>query len=328
MLDWSHYNARLGINGVSDRDRIIQKAKDNFQVKVISNPGYQPNATRNGAPQRFLVDRTEVAYKIKVIAFPDENLYVGDILEIMDEHFIVVETRVVNEIHITGTAWLCNHLFRFQNGTSDIIERWGVLDSGVYSTTLKGNNTVQSLHKQFKVYLPYDEDTAKLYIDKRIAGGVNYDANGDEILTCYIYTGEDPISRSYGKNGHLLIMNVESVEYDASRDNAKERICDYIAPSEPSTAGTLCKIAGRDTLRIGSHRTYLAQFFKDSGGVDEEAVPSWSVTGAAYGIQYSVKDGALIISVDANDALIGTKLTVELNDGGERSAYKKVEVTG
>lgn len=328
MLDWSHYNARLGINGVSDRDRIIQKAKDNFQVKVISNPGYQPNATRNGAPQRFLVDRTEVAYKIKVIAFPDENLYVGDILEIMDEHFIVVETRVVNEIHITGTAWLCNHLFRFQNGTSDIIERWGVLDSGVYSTTLKGNNTVQSLHKQFKVYLPYDEDTAKLYIDKRIAGGVNYDANGDEILTCYIYTGEDPISRSYGKNGHLLIMNVESVEYDASRDNAKERICDYIAPSEPPTAGTLCKIVGRDTLRIGAYRTYLAQFFKNSGGVDEEAVPSWSVTGAAYGIQYSVKDGALIISVDANDALIGTKLTVELNDGGERSAYKKVEVTG
>ena len=109
---------------------------------------------------------------------------------------------------------------------------------------------------------------------------------------------------------------------------AKERICDYIAPSEPSTAGTLCKIAGRDTLRIGAHRTYLAQFFKDSGGVDEEAVPSWSVTGVAYGIQYSVKDGALIISVDANDALIGTKLTVELNDGGERSAYKKVEVTG
>ena len=52
------------------------------------------------------------------------------------------------------------------------------------------------------------------------------------------------------------------------------------------------------------------------------------MTGAAYGIQYSVKDGALIISVDANDALIGTKLTVELNDGGERSAYKKVEVTG
>lgn len=49
MLDWSHYNARLGINGISDRDRIIQKAKDNFQVKVISNPGYQPNATRNGA---------------------------------------------------------------------------------------------------------------------------------------------------------------------------------------------------------------------------------------------------------------------------------------
>ena len=106
MLDWSHYNARLGINGVSDRDRIIQKAKDNFQVKVISNPGYQPNATRNGTPQRFLVDRTEVAYKIKVIAFPDENLYVGDILEIMDEHFIVVETRVVDEIHITGTACL------------------------------------------------------------------------------------------------------------------------------------------------------------------------------------------------------------------------------
>lgn len=328
MLDWSHYNTRLSVNGTSDRDRVIQKAKDNFLVKVLNNPGYQPNATRNGKSQRFLVDRTEVAYKIKVIAFPDENLYVGDILEIMGEHFIVIETRVVNEIHTTGTAWLCNHLFRFQNGTSEIIERWGVLDSGVYSTTLKGNNLVQSLHKQFKVYLPYDEDTAKLYIDKRIAGGVNYNANGDEILTCFIYTGEDPISRSYGKNGHLLILNVESVEYDAARDNPKERICDYIPPSEPSYDGELCEIVGRDTLRLGLKRTYLSRFFNENGAVDEEAVPSWSVEGDTHGIHYSVDDGALIISVDANDLLIGTKLTIKLTDGKGRSAYKKVEVEG
>lgn len=81
MLDWSHYNTRLSVNGSSDRDRVIQKAKDNFLVKVLNNPGYQPNATRNGESQRFLVDRTEVAYKIKVIAFPDENLYVGDKLQ-------------------------------------------------------------------------------------------------------------------------------------------------------------------------------------------------------------------------------------------------------
>lgn len=326
MLDWSHYTARLSVSGTSDRERIIQRAKDNFAVKVLNNPGYQPNATRNGVSQRFLVDRTEVAYKIKVIAFPDEALYVGDILEIMGEHFIVIETRVINEVHITGTAWLCNHLFRFQNGTPEIIERWGVLDSGVYSTTLKGNNLVQSLHKQFKVYLPYDKDTAKLYIDKRIAGGVTHNALGEEILTCYVYTGEDPISRSYGKNGHLLIMNVESVEYDASRDNTEECICDYIAPSSPKAEGVLCDISGRDTLRTGIKRIYLAQFFDDNGFIDEAVTPIWNVVGAVDGIQYSVIDGALTISVDANDSLIGTKITIELNDGGDRNAYKKVEV--
>lgn len=328
MLDWSHYNSRLGVNGTTDRDRVIQRAKDEFLVKVLSNPGYQPNALRNGTHQRFLVDRTEVAYKIKVIAFPDENLYVGDILEIMDEHFIVVETRVVNEIHTTGTAWLCNHLFRFQNGTPEIIERWGVLDSGVYSTTLKGNNLVQSLHKQFKVYLPYDEDTKKLYIDKRIAGGINYDSSGDKILTCYIYTGEDPISRSYGKNGHLLIMNVESVEYDAAKDNAEECICDYIAPSEPTAAGTQCEISGRSTIRIGSSRTYKARFLKESGEVDIDVRPVWSIDGSIKGVQTSVKDGVLTVSVDADDALIGITLTINLSDGDSRTAYKKVEVTG
>lgn len=328
MLDWSHYNSRLSVNGTTDRDRIIQSAKDNFRVKVLSNPGYQPDALRNGVRQSFLVDRTEVAYKIKVIAFPDEDLFVGDVLEIMDEHFIVIETRVVNEIHITGTAWLCNHLFRFQNGTPEIIERWGVLDSGVYSTTLKGNNLVQSLHKQFKVYLPYDDDTAKLYIDKRIAGGTNYDASGDKILTCYIYTGEDPISRSYGKNGHLLIMNVESVEYDAAKDNAEECICDYIAPSEPAAAGTQCKISGRSTVRIGGSRTYKAQFFKESGEDDPDVQPIWSVDEGVEGVRSSVKDGALIVSVDSKDALIGAKFTVKLSDGGSRTAYKKVEVVG
>lgn len=328
MFDWSHYNTRLCVNGTTARDMVIQKAKDNFAVTVLNNPGYQPNATRNDEAQRFLVDRTEVAYKIKVIAFPDEPLYVGDILEIMDEHFIVTETRVVNEVHITGTAWLCNHLFRFQNGTSDIIERWGVLDSGVYSTTLKGNNLVQSLHKQFKVYLPYDDDTAKLYIDKRIAGGTTYNALGEKILTCYVYTGEDPISRSYGKNGHLLIMNVESVEYDSLKDNAEECICDYIAPSEPLYGGESCGIVGRDTLRIGGERVYKPQFF-DELDKPISCIPVWNIDGIEDGVSYSVaEDGVLTVYAEQRDELIGKLLTLTLTDGNLRTAYKKVEVVG
>lgn len=331
MTRWRLYDRKLSVSGDTEKDRNITQAKEAFLREVIENPGFQPKACRNGIEQQLLIDRTDVAYKYKVAAFPDEALNVGDILEIKGEHLIVVETRILNEIQVVGTAWVCNHLFRFQNGTPEIIERWGVLDSGVYSTTLKGDNMLQTLHKQFKVYLPYDEDTKKLYIDKRIAVGKSYNSNGNEILVCMKYTGEDPISRSYGKDGHLLIMNVESAEYNQYTDSVEELICDYISTSQSATpTETSCEILGRSAIKIGSIRNYNSRFYDVDGIALDTVIPTWKTSTLPLGVECDISNNILTLSVDNNDSLIGEKISIELS--GDEASYGTatlvVEVVG
>ena len=80
----------------------------------MDDPAYQEDCTRNGTPQRFLITRTDSLIRCEITAFPGEELYPGDIIECFGEHWICYQTRVSSDIQVTGTIWLCNHLFRWQ----------------------------------------------------------------------------------------------------------------------------------------------------------------------------------------------------------------------
>ena len=94
---------------------------------------------------------------------------------------------------------------------------------------------------QYKIYLPIDSDTERLYVDKRLATNVRYDANGKQILEVYKITRVDPTSQAYGKGAHLMLLHCRSDDYVAEHDSVAQRICDYIppdtaGPSEPEGA--------------------------------------------------------------------------------------------
>lgn len=309
-----YFRAIQNQRGLSSmNEAVIADAKMSLRDELITSVHYM-QCKRNGVDQSFIVTPSEAYHKYEIEALPDEPLFVGDEIECMGEHWIVVKTRVGSPFQTIGLMWLCNYKFRWQSFSPEIIERWGVLDSGVYSTTRDGNGALVTPDKQFKIYFPKDPDTAKLHIDKRLAVEVLYDQSGKEILNVYRITGYDSISTSYGQGGHLLVLNARSDDYVPNRDSIEEMICDFIAeePVPPVHSGT---ITGSSSIRAGMSRTYTADF----------TVTQWSVAPEVSDVRIKTDGNTAVLSVALSDDMIG--LTITLYADGLNDAEEPVSAT-
>lgn len=313
---WGDYADRLTVGGVTHRDRTINDSQRAFLDNIKNNLGFKESSTRNGNPQKFVIEATKTLYKSKVIAMPNEELLVGDIIANEGEHWLIVETKITNPIQVSGVAWLCNQLFRFQNGTSDIYEQWGVLDSGSYSKT--DDEQIQEVDNRYKIYMPYDENTQRLFVDKRLATNCIYNSDNELILAIYKIISCDFVSENYGKGSHLAVFKIESGKYDSSKDNLEELICDYIAPSssgDDSPSLLSCSIKGRSVIWTGTSCFYSAMFYKSDGEtLDDSVIASWSVSPNLEGITHEVDGNSIKITVADNDFLVGEIVTLSVKD--------------
>ena len=321
------------IHGSADSTSVLEtkvrEEKRRIERELMESVNLEPDATRNGVRQRFVVTPREEAYKYKVIAFPDEELVPGDLLEFRGRKWMVTDVPSVGVFQKTGIVWECNHKFRFQNFNSQIIERWGVLDSGNYTTDIKTGLQVAVTDNQYKMYMQYDDDTAKIFVDKRFAVGRVVDQHGRPLLDVRQVTSVDSVSRSYG-GGHLLILRAKSDAYNPATDNYDEMVCNYISPgtdggtaSPPQNTELLpSEITGRDTMKAGfGERMYTAVF------QDPDAVADWSVACDAGldGVTSVVDGNTLRLSADAS--CVGKMLTLIAEAAGHQTAEKRVEVT-
>ena len=291
--------------GIEDgRDLKISDAQQRIIHDMQTSVNYFEDAKRNGKTQPMVLVPTKTRYKCSFLCLPGDEIYSGDILECNGEHWIVIETNTSNPIQHIGMAWLCNHEFAFQNWTSEVITRYGVLDSGVYSTTSAGDGHVRETDKQFKVYLPFDADTEKLYVDKRIAVDKRYNSYGQEILECYQISGANRVARSYGQGAHLLILELRSDNYSPEHDNVDLLICDYIAP-EPEPEN---KISGNTKVPIGVSRRY-------SVVAQEGAVLVWSCSDPSIVVDVKAIDPTkATVTVPNDPALIGQTFVLTCSD--------------
>lgn len=328
-IDLGYFHSVQGTNGLhSSKEYTIRQSQAKLKNDIPSTIGYEASAARNGVAQPLVLIGGKTPNKAKVITLPNDELFAGDIISAGMENWIIVSVSQTNPIQKVGEAWLCNQKFRFQNGTSTIIEKYGVLDNGSYS--ISDDKQVGVLSDKYKVYLPYDDETKKLYIDKRIATNVSYNKDGKQMLTTYKITGYDPVSKSYGQGAHLLVMPVESSPYDPVNDNITEMICDYIISSGggdvPSPTLLNSSISGRSTIRTGYSNTYNAVFYKADGvTVDENIVATWNVVPNINGVTIVANGNSIKISAANNDALIGEVITITLTDTG--GLYNSATIT-
>lgn len=337
-FDLAYFQAiQNAIGSQSEREVLRAETQARILDDFAQSINYDPDARRNGAPQPMVITSTESTYKYRVLTRPGDELCVGDLLEFADRHWIVTEINSVPLTNYEGIAWECNHLFVLQRFDGTIYTRWGVLDSGVYSTTQRSTEQLSVPDKQYKVYLPLDKDTEAIYIDQRIATERMYNNRGEPILVVYRITARDSVSSSYGNGGHLLVLAARSDLYNPSTDNYELGICDYIHPplTPPTEAmgADLCEIVGKSIIRVGfGPRTYRAVFRDSLGNVEEQIKPLWEVhtsSGRDDLVQWNVDaTGVLTVEVADDMALIGTHLALSVKDAeGYRTTEMKVEVS-
>lgn len=267
----------------SHKEAEINRLRAEYARNMSQSLEYEPDALINGESRRIIAAKTKGNQRYKISSYPGETFYAGDIVECYGSHWIIIEVESNKDICTTGIMLRCNHLFRFQNGTSEIIERWGVLDTGVYSTTVKETELQTSLNKQYKIYLPLDDETRKLYIGKRLATSTMKDNKYNDVLVCWRTTEFDDLSENYGDDA-LLILKCISDQYNPNTDSIEERICDYIAVGDvPPIQNYVAEITygGDAVIRIGgSGKTFKIVYRDAQENIIDGVVTSWSINGA------------------------------------------------
>lgn len=229
-IDLDYFRAVQGATGLDNIQNVVaEETKARLKRDFLTSVNCEYHSQRNGVEQKFIVTSTDRVSLMDIIAFPDEPLEIGDLIDCYGEKWIVTAKYAINTFQWKGKMQQCNHLLRFQNGTPDILERWIWFDSGVYSTTEHQVPVGAVPDQQFKIYVQFDEDTRKIFVGKRLAIERWTDAKQKPILLCYRVTAPDSVSKSYG-NGKLLMLKCRSDQYDPKSDNLDEMICDFVAP--------------------------------------------------------------------------------------------------
>lgn len=322
MIDIGYFRAIQGTVGVfSEAEYKAEEAKRRLQRELESSINYC-TALRNGVKQNFVITASEVKYKYNIIAMPDDELHVGDMIDHAGEHFLVVQTRAVSPIQIVGQLWLCNYLMRFQNFDNSIIERWCVFDSGQYSSSVSGDSTIVELSATRKIYISEDEHTEKIFVDKRIAVDTMYNQYGEKILECYKIVGRSKKAKTYGNKAHMITFTVESSLYNEATDNINEMICDYVGADTPAheELNAKCVVLGRSTIPLGGTRIYTPGFYDEFGDIIHVDDVVWNVNRIGL-IFVDESTNKCKLSVGTDESLVGEIITLSLRDSA--GVYKE-----
>ena len=328
-VNWPLYEKLLS-NGsaVSRREVVINDTVNAFVSGMVDDPAYQEDATVDGEKTPIIASRkSTTACAIK--APPSTDLHIGDMVECFNEHWIVVELYIDKVGIINGEMWLCNNILRFQNRSTAVISRHCVVDDGTYSKKSSDPDAFV-MSNTYKIYITIDEATKKLFVDKRLAFGQIYSADGEEILEVYKIIGMDVKSRNFGEGSHLMVLTVQRDVYDAQVDSLSENICNIFVDNgdnaNPKTTGS-CVIVGRDTARLGSSRKYTAAFTDANGEVVTTVNPVWTVM-APDGVTHNASNTECAIAIPLDEKYVGEIITITVSDAeGVFGTYdKKVQV--
>lgn len=330
---WDLQKKILGFEIQSNQDAAKKLMQDGLKAIELNSSTLQRNALINGIEQSIYAIRTKTK-ECKLTAKTGDEFFSGDIVDIFSGKWIIYETYWDECEILRGKAFLCNHLFRFQNGDdSTIIERYGVIDDGSYSR--EGNNQIPLETGSYKLYMPLDDDTKKIFKDKRFAIGINYDKDANVVLSVIKVNWIDKKSHNIGEGSHLLVLRAERDQYQKDKDSITQSMCDFIESDpiipEAPTDKAECVIVGKDEIRLGTSRDYeVVVKGVDGSNIDITSKTfSWGYN-AIMGVKYLINDNTarLTITVPMNASLSGEVISISIIDTADEfiNGTKDVEV--
>lgn len=309
--------------------------KENIADGLRTSSNYIPNAKINNDSAELVVTGTDEPNTVKVIAFPDVKLVQGDYISFNGKTAIIIGIMAYQPFQVYATAMLCNFTFRWQDLNGNIIEKIGVYNSSYNSTNASFSGKVEGekypiISGEMRAYLPYDDETKYLFIDKRLYVGKTYDQNHKEILKVNKIIGSDFSACNYNE-GHLAVFNLTVDTYNEKTDNKDLLICDYISPVENNddkeSNNIKGAISGRKTIPLGSTRNYTIKYTNDKNEQVEDIETNWSVESEITDLTFKQNGNSISITIPDNEDYLGKEITIIATSGDSVTKYR-IEVVG
>lgn len=328
------YRKQLGLHGETQRERVINNAQNDISKNVVVSPSYKIVMVNDVKQQALEIVATQTDNKKRFTTMPNEEVALGDVLEWNSMHWLVTKVDFDDEIVRRGEIEQCNRIIKWQNAKSlEIISRW-CLCTKPYTSNIEEGKIISTSNREFKIQLPYDNETRLLDLGKRFL----LEEIGGK-AKAYKMTSVDTLTNRYEDiAGGFLIWNVEQDTSDKHTDNEELMIADYIdpvappvPPPDPDPTLLKCEILGRSDIKIGgSPRKYTARFF-DADGVTEitdgSVTAVWDfVTDPAHAEFFKCIPNGNSISICVPDSSATGGLTGVLRLTDAAGAYQPAEL--
>ena len=326
---WDIYNNRLNINGTTQRERNVNRLKQNILCKAPSNPSYK-EIKLNGEETYLVINTNSKPYYKEFESLPGQKVLAGDYVEWSNNIWLVYEADCDDEIYTDGNLRQCQYELFWQKADGTIVSRYAcVQNASAYNNGETGNNTITLQSNQFMVYMPYDEDTCLL------DNGLRIHMSRDNIVCKpYTLTRPDDITFGYGEKGVLNIVFTQT-QYNAGEDKLVKLdngrsvwICNHSSPTTPpdpdpidpnipnETANLSAIISGNTSLKIGFERTYIVTFTDVDGNAIDDIDFKWNVASDFDDkIIRSVSGKTIKLKVN-DDSLIDESFLLSMTIGG------------
>ena len=322
---------------IYDRVRAIQGAAKNTSRKDVNNAmivrsfakhfrdsvDYHNDTLVDGKPQELIVARNKnVPKEKKIYAAPGEEFSLGALVDCFDCKWLVTEVDPNHEQYFSGKMEQCNREIQWQDDeTLEIVSQWITMDKPYFSNLDENAHSTIST-RMFKVYLPYDKYSSKLYVDKRIMLEV-IDGNP---ITYRITSVDISTQRFVYKDGieGFICLYIEQDQYNPKTDRKDLMICNYIDPDSRGNFDKKAEIIPKilftgevPEVKIGGSEKKFSAKFIDESGIDIFAEPKWSIDYLdefkPY-VQSRISDGVLCLRVVKNELMEGAVIKVILSD--------------
>lgn len=320
-------------------DREKAAVREEVETSLKDSAAYQSGAKRNGEQQPIVAARTSMNI-CRLTVMPGDEMFVGDLIEAFNEKWLCMELYEDEYGVKYGEMWMCNHEFVFQDHDGKIIQKAGIFDDGSYSKS--SDKAIPIVDGTYRCYMSLDDESRSLYVDKRIAIDVILDRHGKEILDVGKIKWIDQKTKNYGTGSHMLFFTLVDDVYNEEKDRIDLLLCDYINTEqqddepEPPEGGeptiiptNYLVISGRDSIRIGTSRTYKASAVDAEGNsqtVDGTTL-LWTLIGDEK-ISIEVNGTECRLQIPLSDELIGKNVQLKCEDtaGLYQTTNKEVAV--
>lgn len=316
VMSMDRYTARMNAHGTTQRERYVNRIKQDIANKVISNPSYKP-IKLNGEETYLVINSGTQKYYKEFESMPKQDINIGDYVEWANSHWLVTSCDSDDEIYKDGKLEQCNWLLKWQNEKGEIIERWSVIMSASkYNSGVESNNVIALGSDQLSIQVPVDEETLKL---KKSHNQKFFIDHNSENPTTYELLNTGNVVSAYDGHG-VTDWIVKECAYTPTEDDLKYGVCNYHSPTIPpeptdppetdETAVLSASITGNTELKLGLHRTYTVTFTDENDVEVTDVEFAWDVV-SDFDVEQVVEGNTVKLYVE-DDSLIGESFLLQV----------------